>query len=625
MWSRKSIIRFVAISLFLFIPSVACPWQATNTAQALSPSEGSILRDTVTVSGQGTIQISKPEQSEIIFQLTKKEYIDSGSINLAVIDNLTMGPDDRLYNSDVSVLSFLWTPAPSNDGSHTANCLMSVREIIPPPGPPSSALDTNSFFADNTNPTVSINVPDFVDIPEESSSTTITIYGGYFDSKINNYASGVQKVLVNDSNASMSGDKYSGSWSKSITIYLGPNYIIAEAIDYAGNGDYDSDAITGDPTFIQQSRKFVIVGVGTPKYEYNYYGYSTQDISLNPSSPTNIPIYQSASTDKDAQITIPQDSLSKDVIITINNADKSDAKSQLVKAQYNTAQAAYGQGIKSQVNTAIVIDTQSYINEAIAKGMNEQAVTEYINNTVSSAQSSLNTAVDSLIGAAHNSLLPTLQSVNAQITDKVNSSINDAISKEGQFAGDKEAATQRAYVENNASDLVTQLRAGNASQELIDQIEARAEEKAASDAAIAVSLLEAAKFNDIKILHDEANLFIQNLVFDTNRNIISQNNTLRRQITGEKDTARSGAEKDIITYVRGSTDTIFPVALITSPAEAQNISGTVSFTGTASDDNIKEFRLSYFDGLNWNTINSSTFPVTNFTLGTLNTITGVSP
>ncbi len=515
------------------------------------------------------------------------------------------------------------------------------------------------FFIDATPPTIHCSAnPKLFEVsldeddPNTPNSTTITITiedpwseklegMNSYDAKevkcVIGTASNPIKTFMNNGTITLSWDEgkkaYVGSksWSWDGTkdsgskVSVGTYKIYGEAKDPAGNkGDNSgNDTVSADPTFIQRSRKAeVTVVAGSPNSQYKSYNYpSPQDISLNPSLPTNVSIYQSFSTDKEAEITLSEDSLSEDAIITINNTDKSDTKSQLVKAQYNAELSTYNEGIKSQVNTIINIDTQSYIDEAVSNGMDEQTVTDYINTTISTAQDSLNTTIDNLITTTNNSLLSTLETANTQITDKIDLVITDTLLKESQFTKDKEAAIQKAQAENNVDDLVAQLETNGASQDLINQVQQEAEEKAKSQAAIAISLLEAAKFNDIKTLHDEANLFIQNLVFDTNKTIISENSTLRQQILEEKDVAQSNAEKDIITYIRGTTDTILPTIQISSPTEAQNISGAVEVIGTASDENTKEYTLSYFDGTNWNTINSSTTSVTNSTLGTWNTNT----
>ncbi|MCK5161726.1 MAG: hypothetical protein KAQ99_09160, partial [Candidatus Aureabacteria bacterium] len=387
------------------------------------------------------------------------------------------------------------------------------------------------------------------------------------------------------------------------------------------------DTISADPTFIQRTRKAIITaGGGSPINSYNkYYNYPLpQEISVNPSLPNDISIYymyRFTSFDMEAQITISEGSLSEDTVIAINNTDKSNIEIQLVKAQYDTELSAYNQGIKSEVNTSINIDTQSYINEAVTRGMDEQTVTDYINNTISTAQNNLNTAIDNLINTTHNTLLPALEPVNVQISSKVGAVINDVIVKENQFIRDREDAIQKAQVENNIDDLAAQLEANGASEEIINQIQEEAEEKAESQSAIAISLLEASKFNDIKTLHDDGNLFIQNLIFDTNKTVTSKNNTLRQQILDGKDNSQSNAEKDIITYIRGITDTVLSIAQISFPVEAQSISDAVNFSGTASDENIKEYTLSYFDGANWNIVNNSITSVTNSALGIWNTNT----
>lgn len=171
----------------------------------------------------------------------------------------------------------------------------------------------------------------------------------------------------------------SRSWSWSGTTdaggKVGPGTykIYAEAKDPAGNkGDNSEyyDTVSADPTFVQQSRKpEVTVIAASPSAQYQYYNYpAPKEISLNPASSDDISIYRdNAETDRDAEIMIQPEAGSltlegDGVIVTMNNTDAVDAKTQLISAQYNTELSIYDETIKSQVGAEITIATQSYID-----------------------------------------------------------------------------------------------------------------------------------------------------------------------------------------------------------------------------------------------------------------------
>ena len=76
---------------------------------------------------------------------------------------------------------------------------------------------------------------------------------------------------------------------------------------------------------------------------------------------------------------------------------------------------------------------------------------------------------------------------------------------------------------------------------------------------------------------------------------------------------------DVISVTVDNTD---PEALITSPTSGETVSGTIDIEGTAWDTNFKEYILEYSQGISpisWQTITTSTTPVSNDTLTSWNT------